>query len=175
MKSIRFGLSLALVLLFAVRSAPAQSPAEKSFAQLKTLVGSWNGRNAMGKTLRVSFRTTSAGSAVLSEVHSGRPQPKNMISMFHLDGDRLLATHYCSAGNQPRMAASTSANGKTITFDFVDATNLRDLNDGHMRRVVIAIINANHHTETWTFVDHGKETTEVYDLHRSGIARNQGL
>lgn len=171
MKSIGFNLPLALVLLFFVNLAPAQSPAEKSLAQLKSLAGSWNGRNTMGTTMRVSFHVTSGGSAVLSEVQTGRPHPENMISMFHLDGDRLLATHYCTAGNQPRMAGTASADGKTITFDFVDATNLRDLDDGHMRRVVIAIIDPNHHTETWTFVDHGKETKEVYDLHRSAIAQ----
>jgi hypothetical protein len=173
MKSIRFNLFLALVLLLTVTLAPAQSSAEKSFAQLKTLAGSWSGRNTMGAALRVSFRTTGAGSAVLSEVHTGQPLPEDMVSVFYLDGHRLLATHYCSAGNQPRMAATTSADGKTITFDFVDATNLRDPDDGHMRRLAIAISDPNHHTETWTFVDHGKETVEIYDLHRSAIAKNE--
>jgi hypothetical protein len=127
----------------------------------------------MGAALRVSFRTTGAGSAILSEVHTGQPHPEDMVSVFHLDGHRLLASHYCSAGNRPRMAATTSADGKTITFDFVDATNLRDPNDGHMRRVAIAIIDANHHTETWTFVDHGKDMVEIYDLHRSAIIKNE--
>ncbi len=42
----------------------------------------------------------------MSEIHGHDPKnngPENMITMFHMDGDRLLMTHYCGAGNQPRM------------------------------------------------------------------------
>jgi len=89
-----------------------------------------------------------------------------MISMFNLDGGRLLLTHYCSAGNQPRMVASASPDGKTITFDFLDATNLASPDAGHMNRVVVSILDANHHTEEWIYNDHGKEMKEAFDLWR---------
>ena len=92
--------------------------------------------------------------------------------MIHLDRDRLMLTHYCTAGNQPRMASHVSPDRKTITFDFIDATNLARPADGHMWRVVIAMIDANHHTETWIYLDHGRKTTEVYDLRRSSSVRN---
>lgn len=88
-----------------------------------------------------------------------------MITMFHLDGDRLLMTHYCGAGNQPRMKA-TSADGKSIAFDFVDATNLASPDAGHMKRMVLTMVDANHHTEEWTFEDHGKEMKELFSLER---------
>jgi len=61
--------------------------------------------------------------------------------------------------------------GKTITFDFVDATNLADPDDCQMSRAVIAMLSANHHTETWRYLDHGKKTTGVYDLRRSSAER----
>ena len=90
---------------------------------------------------------------------------ENMISMIHFDGaNRLLLTHYCGAGNQPRMQASASPDGKTITFNFLDATNLDSPQSGHMDHVAIAVLDANHHTEEWTFTDHGKEMKEVFDL-----------
>jgi len=93
--------------------------------------------------------------------------PEDMITMFHLDGpNRLLMTHYCGAGNQPRMQGSLSPDGKTITFNFVDATNLASPDAGHMQRVVLTLLDENHHTEEWTFLDHGKETKEVFDLRR---------
>jgi len=88
--------------------------------------------------------------------------------MIHMDGGRLLLTHYCEMGNQPRMQASASSDGKTITFDFLDATNLTSPEAAHMHRVVFTFIDANHHTEEWRFLDHGKEMVELFDLQKKG-------
>ncbi len=157
-------------LCFFAASALAQTAAQKSFDQLKTLEGSWEGKNPQGMLIAVSFRSVSGGSALMSEIHGHAAE--DMISMVHLDGpNRLMLTHYCGAGNQPRMVATVSPDGKTTTFDFVDATNLATPDAGHMQRVVFTLADANHHTEEWTFADHGKEMKEFYDLHRAEIAR----
>ncbi len=168
MKSLR--IALALFLLATATAALAQSAAQKSFDQLKSLTGSWEGKTPDGRPVKVFFRDTAGGSALMSEIQGHGPE--NMVSMFHLDGpNRLLLTHYCGAGNQPRMTATASPDGKTITFDFLDATNLSSPDAGHMQRVVFTVIDANHHTEDWTFADHGKEMKELFDLRRSEIAQ----
>jgi len=168
MKSLRIAISLGLLAIATV--AFAQSSAQKSFDQLKTLTGSWEGKNSQGELLRVTFQDTAGGSALMSEIHGHGPE--NMVSMFHLDGpNRLMLTHYCGAGNQPRMTATTSADGKTISFDFLDATNLSSPDAGHMQRLVIAMLDPNHHIEQWTFNDHGKEMKESFDLRRSEVAQ----
>ena len=167
MKAIRIALSL---FVLTTAAAFAQSTAQKSFDQLKSLTGNWEGKTSQGKPLNVSFRDTAGGSALMSEIH-GMGQ-EDMITMFHLDGpNRLLMTHYCGAGNQPRMTATASPDGKTITFDFLDATNLATPEAGHMQRVVIAILDANHHTEDWTFATQGKEMKQFFDLKRSELAQ----
>jgi hypothetical protein len=56
-----------LLVIFAV-NALAQSDAHASFEKLKALRGRWTGKNSQGDPLQVTFRTTSAGSAVLSEI-----------------------------------------------------------------------------------------------------------
>jgi hypothetical protein len=155
------------VIFIATAFAQAKTPAEESLDRLKALAGSWTGKNSAGTPLEVSFRQTSGGSALESEVHAGGKNPEDMVSMIHLDGNRLVLTHYCSAGNQPRMAGNASPDGRTITFDFFDATNLADPNDGHMWRVIISMLDADHHLETWIYLDHGKKMTEVYDLRRA--------
>ena len=87
--------------------------------------------------------------------------------MFHMDGvNRLMMTHYCAAGNQPRMQASVSPDGKTIAFSYVDATNLTTPDTGHMQKMVLTLIDDNHHTEEWVFADHGMGHKELFDLHR---------
>jgi|SRR5450755_684747 hypothetical protein len=160
MKPIRIAITLLFVL--ATSAAFAASGAQKSFEELKSLDGSWEGKTPDGQTVEVAYRVTSNGSALMSEIKG----KENMISMFNLDGDRVLLTHYCAAGNQPRMVASASPDGKTITFDFLDATNLATPDAGRMTRMVLSMPDANHHTEEWIYTDHGKEMKEVFDLWR---------
>lgn len=163
-KSIRTSLLMVLLAAFTA-TALAQTDAQKAFDVIKSMPGTWEGTSADGHPLQVTFKVVSGGTAVMSEIMGHGPE--DMVSMFHLDGaNRLLVTHYCGAGNQPRMQASVSPDGKTITFIFVDATNLKSPDDGHMYRMVLALLDANHHTEEWTFIDHGKEMKESFDLRR---------
>ena len=142
----------------------AQSDAQKSFDQLKSLAGSWEGKSSEGEPVQVSFRMTAGGSALMSEIVG---HGEDMISMINFDGpDRLLLTHYCAVGNQPRMQATASPDGKTITFNFVDATNLDGQQSGHMDHVVLAMLGPDHHIEEWNFIDHGKQMKQVFDLTR---------
>jgi hypothetical protein len=154
-------ISISLVIL-AATLAFAASAANRSFEQLKSLEGTWEGKTPDGQKAQVIYRVTSNGSALMSEIKG----KEDMISMFNLDGDRVLLTHYCAVGNQPRMVASASPDGKTFTFDFLDATNLATPDAGHMTRMVLSMPDANHHTEEWIFTDHGKEMKEVFDLWR---------
>jgi hypothetical protein len=160
MKALR--IAVCILMMLSTAAVFAESDAQKSFNQLKSLTGSWEGKNSRGEPVQVSYRVTAGGSALMSEITG---HGENMISMIHFDGaNRLLLTHYCGAGNQPRMQASASPDGKTITFNFLDATNLDSPQSGHMDHVAIAVLDANHHTEEWTFTDHGKEMKEVFDL-----------
>ena len=96
----------------------------KSFDELKTLAGSWEGRvntvppqaDIEGKPMHVSLRVTSMGNTLMHEMKmSGRPD--DPISMFHLDSGHLEMTHYCDAGNQPHFVATVSPDGKTFTSE----------------------------------------------------------
>ena len=158
-------ITLPLVLLLLSTAALAQSAAQKSFEQLKSLAGSWEGIME-GQPLHVSMRVTSRGNALMHEMKGAGPD--NPITMLHLDGDRLMLTHYCDAGNQPRMVATISPDGKTIVFDFLEATNLLTSQHGHMQRVTFTFIDADHHTEKWEFaMADGKQMGGLLDLKRT--------
>ena len=158
------------VMIAILAAAPAlanPSPAEKTFDQIKALAGTWEGKTAEGDAIKVLFRVTSNGSAVMSEILvNGKKKNEDMITMFNMDGDRLLMTHYCAAGNQPRMVADASPDGKLITFRFLDGTNLGGPNAGHMHHVVFRMPDADHHTEQWTFMQGNQTINESFDLQR---------
>jgi len=162
MKSLRMKFTVFAVLC--ATAACAQSDPHAAFEKMKSLEGTWAGKGSEGQPLNVAFRATSAGSALMSEIQG----PEDMITMFHLDGGRLMMTHYCGAGNQPRMVGTMSADGKTFTFDFLDATNVLSSQAGHMQRLVLTMLDANHHTEEWFFQakDESMHHHETFDLQR---------
>jgi hypothetical protein len=179
MKSLRYMLSV-VVLTSLATVAFAQSDAQKSFDKLKTLGGSWEGRVTLappqpdmtgGTLMQLSLRVTSRGNALVHEMkEAGKPDdPKHYdhpVTMLYLDGDRLLLTHYCDAGNRPRMAARTSPDGKTVEFDFVDVAGSTDY--GHMHHAVFTLIDENHHTEDWTYMMPGDKPVHAhFDLQRT--------
>jgi hypothetical protein len=151
-----------LVIVLSASLVVAESDAHKSFDLLKGLEGNWAGKNQEGQPIQVTFRQTAGGSALMSEI-LGRG-PENMITMFHMDGDRLLMTHYCGAGNQPRMKV-ISSDAKSVSFEFLDGTNIGP-GDGHMQHVTFTQPDADHHVEEWVFLDHGEEMKEVFTLAR---------
>ena len=135
-------------------SAVAQTP---EWQAIKSLAGNWEGLaegDAKKTPGTVEMRVTGDGSAVMHVMNKDRNT--EMVTMFHPDGDRLLATHYCAAHNQPRMALVKGQAPNQIRFEFVDGTNISP-GDLHMQRLVITIVDADHHDETWTSVADGKE------------------
>jgi hypothetical protein len=164
-RSVRIAFSLLFLGVALASTSNAQTDAQRAFATIKSMPGMWVGKSSDGRDLEISFKLVSGGSAVMSEIMGS--DSHDMVSMFNLDGaDKLLMTHYCSIGNQPRMQASVSPDGKTLTFNYVDATSLASADAGHMQKMVLTVVDENHHTEDWTFVDHGKEMKEFFDLHR---------
>jgi len=150
----------------------AQSEAQRSFNAMKSLAGSWEGHVTTaplqaaleGKLMKVSLRVTSMGNALMHEM-TGAGRPDDPITMFYLDADRLLLTHYCDAGNRPRMAGQQSPDGKTVTFEFLDVVG--SLEHGHMHHSVFTVVDADHHTEEWTYMAGDKPIRAHLDLQRT--------
>ncbi len=126
-------------------------PQTPEWQKLRSLVGMWEGWVEEGgkkSDTRVEVRMTGDGSAIMHVLD--RDTPHEMVTMFHPDGARLLATHYCAAHNQPRMALVPAQAPDQLAFEFVDGTNIAP-GDGYMRRLVITFRDADHHDEAWTF------------------------
>lgn len=131
------------------KASRPQSDAQKAFEKMKTLGGSWQG-TVMSKSVNITIRLASSGSAILHEATSAGGPPDHEITMFYVDGDRLLATHYCDAGNRVRWEGKMSPDGKTIEFSFLDVTG--GTQRGLVKRPVFTMIDANHHGVELTYI-----------------------
>ena len=185
MKPFRFALFVVVMSLSAVAWAqsdtrksvdkPEPSEAQKAFDKLKTVAGSWVGQlttfpqepSVEGTFVQFSLRVTSRGHALVHEL-SVSGIPDHPVTMFYLDEDRLLLTHYCDAGNRPRMVGKVSPDGKTLEFDFLDLSGGNQR--GHMHHAVFTFIDENHHTEDWTYMMPGDKPIRAhFDLQRTNF------
>ena len=184
MKSLRRALTVAALLaLFTIafttafaQSTTQKSDAQISFDRLKTLRGSWKGaltvdppQPGMSGPGWITFRVTSRGNALVHEMKQpGTPDDLSKddpITLLYLDEGRLLLTHYCDAGNRPRMAGRMSPDGKTVEFDFLDVAGGTE--HGHMHHAVFTFVDENHHIEDWTYMAGDKPIHARFDLARA--------
>jgi hypothetical protein len=146
---------------------PAKNP---QFDALKSLAGEWQMQSKMpdGKVATQTYRVVSGGSAIILE--QNMPGEANMITIFHPDGKKTVATHYCSMGNQPRMIAEASSDTNVVAFKFKDITN-DDGKSGSMRDLTVKLIDADHHDHEWTWQDaKGKQQTVTFHYVRANPA-----
>lgn len=160
----------------------ASADAKQAFALIKSLSGRWQGpfldpATQKAVTMEASFRVTSRGNAVVHEMKGAgdaddATKNDHPVTMMYLDGANLVLTHYCDAGNRPRMAARLSPDGKQIDFDFLDVAG--PTTHGHMQHVRITLVDSTHHAEEWTWATpNGKTMSARMDLHRiENVAAN---
>lgn len=151
---------------FAAETKSAIAP-NAAFEKMKSLTGSWVGTMIEGgQTFPASsrFQMVSDGSAVMGWLAEGSPY--EMVTIFHMDGEDLMATHYCAAHNQPRFVAVPGGDRDRVVFKFKDGTNIGP-HDGHMQEVTFIFQGPNQHVEEWSSVDeHGKVTTGRFEFKR---------
>lgn len=188
MKFLRCTLPAALLSLSIVAFAqsdmhkpdkPAPSEAQKSFEQMKTFAGEWEGPVAVpevpsmsgGKPLHVSLRVTSRGNAVVHELQEANTplDPAKFdhpVTMLYVEGDKLNLIHYCDAGNRPHMVGTMSPDNKKVEFELVDVSGGTKF--GHMQHAVFTYIDADHHLEDWTYMMPGDKPIHAhFDLQRA--------
>jgi hypothetical protein len=167
MKTTRMLSILCAVLLVVAVAAPAAPGTNPAWEKLKSLAGEWEGTVSHGAEtmpVTISYTLVSSGNSLMERLTT--PDGADMVTMYHPDGSRVMMTHYCASGNQPRMRAATTKGGESLVFAFVDATNLASPRDEHMRGLVVKFQDADHFTQEWTHRKAGKEETGVFKYSR---------
>ena len=180
--------ALGIGLLLCAAGVVAQEKAEKKhqtdkpkvthagFEKLKSLAGEWvmesvqEGADAKpekkaDEQVAIVYKGISAGSTVMEHLFPGTPH--EMVTMYHLDGPDLVLTHYCAAGNQPRMKAEKSDDANKLVFKFAGGTNMDPAKDGHMHDLTLTFVDADHIKAEWTYFEDGKKSdVTVFELKR---------
>ncbi len=155
---------VAAALALGTSAAFAQAPAKSPFDRLRTLVGEWTASGPDG-AVRTVYRLASAGSVLVETIAPGTKD--EMITLYHMDNGKLMLTHYCAAGNQPRMRLDEAASSPgVLAFTFLDGTNLAGPDAGHMHRVKLTFVDDDHVDAEWTWKAGSQEKPEVFHYAR---------
>jgi len=161
-----------LVLVYIVVTAPAlwaqnrqdSNKSAAAFKQLTSLVGEWEAVQ-QGVPVKETYTLTANGSVLMSETKPDDSQP--MITMFTVDGDHLIAAHYCVAGNQPQMITGVPGDlDKGLTFSLERVTGMKTPDDWHNTGVTLTLDDKDHMTQRWTYLYKGKTGSTVFHYTR---------
>ncbi len=143
---------------FCIAGDPAPGRAAAVFKELGGLVGTWEGTFANGRKHTVTYRLT-AGGTVLLETWALAPG-RESLTLYHLDGETLVATHYCPQGNQPRLQLGEDGYPTRRAFRFRDGTNLQVPGASHQHAFWVELQGPNRLLRSEAYVPNGSSAAE---------------
>jgi hypothetical protein len=127
---------------------------------MRGLAGEWRGHvvTADGPEAEVVYSVTAGGSAVQEKLFPGTEH--EMVTMYHLDGNDLVLTHYCAMGNQPRMRLVKASGTEPVElrFDFAGGANIDPARSMHMHAGALTLRGPGRLEAEWAVFDKGKQT-----------------
>ena len=144
---------LTMVLGAMLLAASLQAAESALFKKLEPLAGTWEA-TVKGQKVRTVITYASHGSVLIENM---MPESENMVNLIHAAGDKVMITHYCAGGNQPRYRASRF-DGNKVDFKFFDGTNL---GKEFMSGVSMTLVDEDHFVEEWRVTKDGKESPDV--------------
>lgn len=137
-----------------VVAAASEADRKAMLDRVKSLEGEWTMMDPeSGKAVTASvFKAIAGGSAVREIMFPGSPH--EMTNLYHMDGASMVMTHYCAAGNQPRMRAT--AGGASIEMKPDSVTNLTAAEEAYMGAMTLVFKDADHVEQRWVHYKGGK-------------------
>ncbi|HUI64905.1 MAG TPA: hypothetical protein VL126_08680 [Bacteroidota bacterium] len=134
--------------------------------RLKSLLGTWNGKDAQGNSLSASFRLVADERSVM-ETFSREEGNESTVTMFYDDDGTLMLSHYGVRGNQPRMRLDhLKSTDNSLVFTLLDMTDLKSDKDAQLREITFRLAEGVHLTQTWDFLKEGSDSKESVVLER---------
>jgi hypothetical protein len=77
-----------------------------------------------------------------------------MVTIYHLEGNEVVLTHYCTSNTQPRMKSS-GLQGNVLAFAFAGGANIDPAHTSHMHSARFEFVSPDEITATWENWNHG--------------------
>lgn len=157
---------LAVVVPFTITAEPGPDD-RQAFDRLKTLVGTWDATDRDNPAFKetVTYALTGRGTTLLERFEASSTAEGHMLTAYHMDVGRLVLTHFCGAGNQPRMRLR-AASDRQVAFEMYDITNLADPKAYHSTGVEVTFAGEDRVEVTYRGVQAGREVAQVFQLSR---------
>ena len=161
-------LSVSWAIAFSEEPKHQAQPTPMALKHFVALEGEWIGTHINHEdekeNVSLIYRTVSGGTAVEERIFANTP--KEMITMYHGDQNRLLMTHYCMLGNQPRLKLE-NIDQKTLVFTFLDGVGIDRETTGHMGSMNMTIIDESTLIQEWSYYENGEKLNSTrFIFHR---------
>lgn len=145
---------------------PAVADAAADFETMKALVGTWRPAERPGSPLRIRFSLTAGGSVLVEEwLRGDRP---HSMTVYHLDGREIIATHYCPQGNQPRLVSTAAPRAPSeLSFAFRDAADLDTAHESYLVKLGFDLSNRERPLRRETYRQAGVDEASELTLMRA--------
>ncbi len=131
------------------------------FEQLKELVGDWRSSKA-GSATTVNYKLIANGTSLI-ETWTMSPTRQSM-TVYTLDGKKLIATHYCPQGNAPRLQLKHTDKNAKHHFEFFDGANLQDPSGHHEHAFWVQLNSPESMTRSETYIKNSDRYNPKSDL-----------
>jgi hypothetical protein len=140
---------VAVVLSSSIAPAQTTSAAVQAFERLKSLEGEWidvDGVFGTKGAVAVTYEVTGGGHTVVETFPANTPN--EMVTVYHLAGDQVALTHYCTSNTQPHMR-SPGLVGNVVRFAYASGTNIDPKATSHMHTATIEFVSNDEIKSTW--------------------------
>lgn len=145
-----------------VRAQHQAVDSRAAMERLKSLAGKWEARDkdrAGGRSSSVTYMMTGRGTVLVEDAGG-------MMTNYHVDKDQLVLTHYCGAGNQPRMRIKT-ADANHIYFEMYDITNLASPQAYHSTSLDVKFLGNDRVDLVYGGITDGRPSSQTFQLTRT--------
>lgn len=127
---------------------------DELFSSVAALVGRWEVQDQEEPSF-IEFELSSNNSVVRETMFPNTPH--EMTNMYSLDGNSIVMTHYCGAGNQPHMRAVEVKDDKLV-FASDGVSDLETPESFFMANMTLSFLDWDHVNESWHGVTAGEDS-----------------